>query len=519
MSAATSGAGTIRRWRDRLAWLGGGDRRLLQQVPQARDRFLQMGVVLLTTASLAVVSMAFALHDGMHASWLVAVPAGLFWGFVILNLDRLLVLTMGPTRDLRHLLLLAAPRLLMAALLALVISTPLVLRIFSSTIDNEMKRYQLQQSREQAQQESGTADQTRADRIREQIDEQQRILDGHLPDEVVDPAAQNAESKVADLQARTDRARRAKDDAYEAWQCELYGAGARCHGASKRRGPGPLAGAKRQQYDVAFGAFTTLQRQLTAAQAVLVRAQGTLEGTQRSRLAEAQRAAGEQLPELEEQYERLEREIAADSAATDRANKDDTGILAQMRALSQATHEDSTLRTAHLVVAGLLFMIELLPVLVKILMNLAPASAYEVLAALEDEEVKDRVKIQRIEARQIEEDKSATRIDAERDMRERELKLSKQANERVADEMSTIVEAALADWSVQVSNGLGRQPDDGPNGNRPHANGTGPRPPRRPGRSSAWPPQPGSASPAAGDAAAGTTEIDPGYDLPVGGEL
>ena len=37
--------------------------------------------------------------------------------------------------------------------------------------------------------------------------------------------------------------------AYEAWQCELYGDGAGCAGASNRPGPGPIAHAKQQTYE------------------------------------------------------------------------------------------------------------------------------------------------------------------------------------------------------------------------------------------------------------------------------
>jgi hypothetical protein len=545
---------TIRRAGDWLAWLGGGDDELLLQVPRARARFVQMGLVLMTTASLAVLSMSFALHDGMHITWLAAVPFGLLWGFVILNLDRFLVLSMGTTRDLKHLFAMASPRLVMAALLALVISTPLVLRVFASTIDNEMRIYQRTQSQQQGQQEATTADQLRADRLKAQIDAQQHVLDGHLPDQITDPAAQHAQHEVDDLETKVGPARDAKNTAYEAWQCELYGAGARCHNASSRRGPGPLAAAKKREYDDALRSYTSLQGQLTAAQRVLDTAEKQLTGTEQSRLAKAQAAARAQLPGLEQQYATLTEQIGARSDDDTRANHRDTGILAQMRALSQATAKSSALRTAHLVLAGLFFMIELLPVLVKVLMNLAPASAYDVLAELKDEELKDRAKIQRVEARQVEEDKSETRIKAEQDMRRHELDLSKEANQRVADEMATIVEAALVDWSKQVHAQLGGQPAPGAtNGASAAASGATTNPPpsgpangggasagganisgasaggangagagqRRPGRSSVWPANPSSASAFddADEETEATAEVSGGYEMSDGDEL
>jgi hypothetical protein len=52
---------------DFLARLGGVDLDVLRRAPSARSRFVQMALVLLTTAGVAVVSMSFALHDGVRA--------------------------------------------------------------------------------------------------------------------------------------------------------------------------------------------------------------------------------------------------------------------------------------------------------------------------------------------------------------------------------------------------------------------------------------------------------------------
>jgi hypothetical protein len=123
---------------DRLAWLGGADLEVLDQVPHERARFVQMAIVLLTTSGIGTLSMMFALHDGVHVSLTVAVVGGLVWGFIILNLDRFLVLSMGHTRDWKRLLLMALPRLALAAVISVVVATPLTLRIFASDINNQM---------------------------------------------------------------------------------------------------------------------------------------------------------------------------------------------------------------------------------------------------------------------------------------------------------------------------------------------------------------------------------------------
>src|ERR1700722_2209715 len=70
---------------DYLAWLGGGDREILEEVPQERAGFVQMAGVLLTTAGIASISMFFALHNGVGEPVAASVALCLFWGFVIIN--------------------------------------------------------------------------------------------------------------------------------------------------------------------------------------------------------------------------------------------------------------------------------------------------------------------------------------------------------------------------------------------------------------------------------------------------
>ena len=125
---------------DFMVWLGGGNKSILVQVPQERPRFAQMAGVMLTTAGMASLSMIFALRDGVNAPLTAAILFGLVWGVVVLNLDRFLVLSIGSTRDHRRLLLIAVPRLVLALVLSIVISTPLVLRIFASDISSQLHK-------------------------------------------------------------------------------------------------------------------------------------------------------------------------------------------------------------------------------------------------------------------------------------------------------------------------------------------------------------------------------------------
>ena len=136
------------------------------------------------------------------------------------------------------------------------------------------------------------------------------------------------------------------------------------------------------------------------------------------------------------------------------------------------------------------FLIEILPVTIKILLNLLPPSAYEIVAKAKDKEITDVVRTERVTNRRIEEGKSRTRINVEDDMRMREESLGRQANEHVAAEMTNILDAALQEWSRQVRSTLSA------NGN----NGS-------------------SSGPANGATPPPGTQVPPRSGLPDGGEL
>lgn len=470
MSTRSAGDGRAQRAGDRLAWLGGAKREVLADVPTERDRFVSMALVLLTTSSLAVVSMTFALSNGMKVPIVAAAVFGLMWGLVILNLDRFLVTSMGSIRSLGHLTLMALPRLAMAVVLAAVISTPLVLQVFHSDIKTEMDRYRDEQSVQQAAIAPQTAEQKRLDDLDKQIAAKQHILDGNLPDRATTPALDAAKEKVKELQGEVTAAQKAADRSLAGYQCEV--SGTRCVGSSRKRGYGPIANLKRATHERDVAKVTSLQHQLTVA----VHERDAEDANARKRGATQIAALGKQanaeLPGLRKERDTLAAQIAARAEGRTATNANDTGILAQLRALSRVGDKNSALRIAHLLVAALFFLIEILPVVVKILLNLGARSAYDTQAELKEDELRDKAVIHRDAQRQIEADKSQNRIDLEKNMREHERRVGEQANERVARQMSDIVEAALADWSDRVQQDLASHAAGNGNGNG-HAAGNG----------------------------------------------
>src|SRR3954451_17173390 len=120
-----------------LAVLAGARPDILEVAPGARARFVALGGVLLSTGGLAVLSAAFAVHMALGLVWPLAVVFGLFWGLVIVNLDRMLLVGMAHDASLKRNLVMAVPRVGLALVLGVVVATPLTLQVFHREIDAE----------------------------------------------------------------------------------------------------------------------------------------------------------------------------------------------------------------------------------------------------------------------------------------------------------------------------------------------------------------------------------------------
>ncbi len=116
---------------DGLALLAGARPDVLAAAPGARAKFVALGGVLLSTGGLAVVSMTFAVHMALGAWWPLALLAGVAWGLVVVNLDRMLLVGMAHDSSLKRNLVLAVPRVGLALVLGIVIATPLTMQVFA----------------------------------------------------------------------------------------------------------------------------------------------------------------------------------------------------------------------------------------------------------------------------------------------------------------------------------------------------------------------------------------------------
>jgi Domain of unknown function (DUF4407) len=441
---------------DFLAWLGGGDLKILAQAPgYERTRFIQMAIVLLTTSGIGTLSMMFALHDGVHTSLAVAIIGGLVWGFIILNLDRFLVLSMGHSRDLKRLLLMALPRLGLAAVISIVVATPMTLRIFAKDIQNEMVQVNASESQQVAAQQLKTGPATQADALLTQINTDKQVLAGHLQGTVSNPEVTFWQTKVSALAPQVTQARTAMDNAQAAYQCEVDGSGPHCEGASDLQGNGPLAKLKKTEFEQDQQNYQNLSSQLQSDQQQLASAQSAAEQASGQTLQQQQAQAKAALPGLENQYNKLEAQLTNNEKQAQGAVEGNTGILAQLQDLSTAGAKDPILGAAQWIVTLLFFCIEILPVTVKVLLNIGPLSTYETLLKNEEDIITDQAKLTRVTRRRDAEREADKRIAIDEDMRRREEDLGKRANKHVAEHMEAILDVALEEWSRKVQAQLG----------------------------------------------------------------
>lgn len=373
------------------------------------------------------------------------------------------------------------------------ISTPLTLRVFASDINVQLAKMQATESKQLAGLVAASGPAQEASQVLGKINADKAILAGHLPQTVTNPQLETAETQVAQLQPKVAAAQQAVISAREAWQCELYGDGIGCAGASNRPGNGPIAHAKQQQYQAALATYQSLDSQLKTAEASESAGQAALKQEQAATLSSDQSQAGAALPGLKKQYASLEASLQRTKNGDQNAVSNNSGILAQLSALWAAGAHDFSLLLAQLTVMALFFLIEMLPVSVKFLLNMGPPTAYEKVAKLEDKKTVDRARTDRItqrrsaeresdESMKVEDGKSKTRLNVEEDMRGREEELGKYANEHVAGKMREVLDLALQEWSKQVRARLSGGPP-GPNGGRPgFAGGT-------PGNGSTPPPR------------------------------
>ncbi len=113
----------------------GADTQILETCSNGeRNKYAGIGATVFFTAVMAFVASGYALYtvfDNIYTS----IFFGLIWGLLIFNLDRYIVSTIKKRDNFKSELLQAAPRIILAMIIAVVISKPLEMKIFEKEIN------------------------------------------------------------------------------------------------------------------------------------------------------------------------------------------------------------------------------------------------------------------------------------------------------------------------------------------------------------------------------------------------
>lgn len=113
----------------------GADTNFLQNSSKAEQiKFAGIGGTVFFTAVMAFIASSYALYT-VFDNYITAIFFGLVWGLLIFNLDRFIVSTIKKRDQKWNEFLQATPRIILAIIIAIVISKPLELKIFEKEIN------------------------------------------------------------------------------------------------------------------------------------------------------------------------------------------------------------------------------------------------------------------------------------------------------------------------------------------------------------------------------------------------
>lgn len=280
---------------------------LLKKCPSESDKYVGIGGTVLFTGIFAFISGGYAIYTVFQSWWLFLI-FGLLWGAMIFNLDRYIVSSLRKENKFGKELKMAVPRIVLAIILALVISKPLELKIFEPEIKGELVILEQQLYKEQ---EENLNERFNPERITLQTEI------SSLKQEIVEKTAQ-------------------RDALMQKAQEEADGTG-----GSGRRNLGPIYKAKKADADAVAAELQALEQQNQS-------------------LINNKLAALHHLDSLQK----------AEIVAFGRVKYD--GLAARLEALSNITAESEAIRIANIFIILLFIAIETAPLFVKLISQKGP---------------------------------------------------------------------------------------------------------------------------------------------------
>ena len=297
---------------------------LLKRAPTESNKYVGIGATVFFTGLLAALAAGYALFTVFQSVW-PAIFFGILWGLMIFNLDRFIVSSMRKKENAWAEWKLASPRLVLAVLLALVISKPLELKMFEREINRKM-------------------DEKKTEFIAQS---KINLAKGF-------PEIQDLEGKIDTLKSELITAEAFRNQVQKAYDAERFGE--KTSGTSGIVGLGTNAKKKEQQLDAAQLALDDLRKRNQ------VRID-TLEAQIREFIALRQAEFEKQQPGIE----------------------GFDGLAARMDALSSLTDESSAMALANIFIMLLFIAIETAPIFVKLVSQRGP---YDDLLELHEDKVR-----------------------------------------------------------------------------------------------------------------------------------
>jgi hypothetical protein len=334
-----------RRVGELLARLGGAREDAIGTAEGDRQYFVGFACILLFTAGIAGISMAFALLT-IHAPWYVAVPLALVWASGILAIDRILALTLT-----RRAIVPIITRVLLAAVLGAVISTPVTLEVFRPEIEAELVTMRNEAAKDFQQQLENDPRLVTEEQLRVEVKRQSKLI-----------------SNATNVNPRDDqRYRKAQRVANKARQREA------------REAAQLVAGDPGGVYATALA----LREAAEAREARLRAAAIERLSDQNGVVVETAQAA---LDDAQRELDSIEADRIARQAAFDATQDAVGGIDSRLEASGRIAGSRPWGWVPHVLVGALFFLIELLPITVKLLrLSARPRSVHDEVATLRDD--------------------------------------------------------------------------------------------------------------------------------------
>jgi len=309
----------------RFFWFcSGANFSILRRTPTESNKYIGIGATVFFTGVLAAIAAGYALFTVFENIW-PAIFFGLLWGMMIFNLDRFIVSSMRKKENAWAEWKLAIPRLVLAVLLALVISKPLELKMFEREINRK-------------------------------LDEKKNefIATSKLNLAKGFPEIQELEVQKDSLKAEVERAESFRDQVQREYDAERFGE--KTSGTSGIVGLGTNAKKKEQQLDAAQKALEDLR----ARNQIKI---DTLDAQIREFTTLRQQEFEKQQPGID----------------------GFDGLAARIDALDLLTQESAAMALANVFIMLLFIAIETAPIFVKLI---SPRGPYDDLLELAEDKVK-----------------------------------------------------------------------------------------------------------------------------------